>query len=73
MEGCIPEYNSRKKTRNIYLTPEAIRKKDLKNKLWQKYTRSRGNYDRRRYNNVKNELKIFNKEVKTDIRSKYCC
>ena len=47
MEGCIPEYNSKKKTRNIYLTPEALRKKDLKNKLWQKYTRSRGNYDRR--------------------------
>ena len=24
MEGCIPEYNSKKKTRNIYLTPEYI-------------------------------------------------
>ena len=63
MEGCIPEYNSKKKTRNIYLTPEAIRKKDLKNKLWQKYTRSRGNYDRRRYNKVKNELRSLTRKL----------
>ena len=64
MEGCIPEYNSKKKTRNIYLTPEAIRKKDLKNKLWQKYTRSRGDYDRRRYNKVKNELRSLTRKLK---------
>ena len=64
MEGCIPEYNSKKKTRNIYLTPEALREKDLKNKLWQKYTRSRGNYDRRRYNKVKNELRSLTRKLK---------
>ena len=64
MEGCIPEYNSKKKTRNIYLTAKAIRKKDLKNKLWQKYTRSRGNYDRRRYNKVKNELRSLTRKLK---------
>ena len=64
IDGCIPEYNSKKKTRNIYLTPEAIRKKDLKNKLWQKYTRSRANYDRRQYNKVKNELRALTRKLK---------
>ena len=34
MEGCIPYYKSAKKRKNIYLTQEAIRKKNLKNKLW---------------------------------------
>ena len=32
-EGCIPEYRKSTKRKKIYLTPEAIRKKDLKNKL----------------------------------------
>ena len=27
------------------MTPEAIRKKDLKNKLWRRYKRSRCDYD----------------------------
>ena len=48
----------------MYLTPEAIRKKDLKNKLWQKYTRSRGNYDLGRYRKVKNELRSLTRKLK---------
>lgn len=41
MDGCIPNKTNRKLKRNIYLTPEAIRKKDLKNRLWRKYKKSR--------------------------------
>ena len=41
MEGCIPD-KSKRKEKNIYLTPEAIRKKNLKNKLLKRYTRTRG-------------------------------
>ena len=37
-EGCTPKSGSKKKdTRNMYFTNEAVRKKDLKNKLWRKY------------------------------------
>ena len=39
------------------MTPEAIRKKNLKNKLWRRYTRTRSNYDHTRYKRIKNELK----------------
>ena len=34
MEGCIPEYKSGLSKKNIYLTPEAIHKKNLKNIQW---------------------------------------
>ena len=30
MDDCIPDYRRLRKTRNIYPTPEAIRKKNLK-------------------------------------------
>ena len=54
MEGCIPEYKSGSSKKNIYLTPEAIRKKNLKNKIWRRYTRNKSSYDKRRYDTVKN-------------------
>ena len=34
MDGCIPKYKNVKDKNNIYITTEAIRKKDLNNKLW---------------------------------------
>ena len=59
MDGCIPEYHRQRKTKNVYLTatPEAIRKKNLKNKLWRRCIRTRSNYDRTRFITVKNELR----------------
>ena len=50
MDGCIPGYYRKRKTKNIYLTAEAIRKKNLKNKLWRRYIRTRSNRDRTRLN-----------------------
>ena len=41
MDGCSSEYHRQRKTKNLYLTPEAIRKKNLKNKLWRRYIRTR--------------------------------
>ena len=41
LEGCVLDYKSEQKQKNIYLTPEAIRKKNVKNKLWRRYTRTR--------------------------------
>ena len=34
MDGCVPKYNTKRKKKNMYLTTEATRKNDLKNKLW---------------------------------------
>ena len=33
MDGCVPEYKNERKKKNLYLTTEATRKKELKNKL----------------------------------------
>ena len=62
MEGCIPD-KSKWKEKNICLTPEAIRKKNLKNKLWRSYTRTRGNYNRIRFNSVQ----VINQKIKTKV------
>ena len=66
MGGCIPD-KSKRKEKNIYLTPEAIRKKNLKNKLWRRYIRTTGDYDRIRFNSVKNELRSLTIKLKLEF------
>ena len=61
MDGSIPEYENVKNKKNIYMTPEAIRKKNLKNKLWRRYKSSGCKYDRSRYTKVKIELRSLRK------------
>ena len=46
------------------MTPEAIGKKDLKNKLWRRYKRSRCDYDHSRYTNIKNELRSLTRNLR---------
>ena len=60
----LTKANGRRKT---YPTPEAIRKKNLKNKLWRRYTRTRGNYDCIQFNSVKNELRSLTRKLKLVI------
>ena len=71
LEGCVPNYKSYRKVNNIYLTREAVRIKNRKNKLWRKYTKSRSVCDKTQYNRVKNELRSLTrrlrKEFETDL------
>ena len=67
MEGCIPEYKSGSSKKNIYLTPEAIRKKNFKNELWRKYTRNKSSFDKRRYDTVKNELRSLTRKLRLEF------
>ena len=46
------------------MTPEAIRKKDLKNRLWRRYKDSGCDYDRSRYTKVKNELRSLTRKLR---------
>ena len=64
MDGCIPDYYTKRKTKNIYLTAEAIRKKNLKSKLWRRYIRTRSNRNRTRFNTVKNELRSLTRKLR---------
>ena len=63
MEGCIPKFNIGQKN-NLYLNHDAIRKKNLKNKLWRRFTRTQTNYDRKRYTQVKNELRSLTRMLR---------
>ena len=57
LEGCVPNYTSMKTKKNVYLTPEAVRLKNLKNKLWRRYKYSKTEYDHQRFKRVKNDLR----------------
>ena len=70
MEGCIPDYSNTKKGKNIYLTPDALRKKDLKNKLWKRYKKSGSIYDHRRFTQVKNELRALTRKLRFNLEKK---
>ena len=67
MEGCKPEYKSGLSQKTIYLTSEAIRKKNLKSKLWRRYTKNKSSYDKRRYNTVKNELRSLTRKLRLEF------
>ena len=64
MDSCIPRYKNVKNKKNIYMTPEAIRKKDLKNRLWRRYKGSGCDYDRSRCTKVKNELRSLTRKLR---------
>ena len=67
MEGCIPEYQMRSKSKNIYFTNDAIRLKNTKNKLWRRYTRMRTSYNHTRYKSVRNQLRRFTRKLRVDF------
>ena len=46
------------------MTPEAIQKKSLKNKLWRRYKSSGCKYNRSRYTKVKNELRSLTRKLR---------
>ena len=64
MDSCIPRYKNVKSKKNIYMTTKAIRKKDLKNRLWRRYKGSGCDYDRSRYTKVKNELRSLTRKLR---------
>ena len=67
MEGCIPNKMNGKKRKNIYLSADAIRMKDQKNKLWRCYKRSGLNYHLARFRLIKNRLRSLTR----DLRKKF--
>ena len=69
MDGCIPTYNVKKKKRSMYLTAEAIRMKDLKNKLWKRFKVSHSQYDRSRYIRTKNKLRTLTRSLRVQFEA----
>ena len=67
MKGCIPNRVNPKKRKNIYMTNEALRKKDLKNRLWRRYKQTRSGFDYRQYVRSKNSLRRLTRKVRFDF------
>ena len=67
MEGCIPNRLIGKKKKNMYLTTDAIRMKDRKNKLWRCYKRSGLNYHLARFRLLKNRLRSLTRRLRKNF------
>ena len=70
MIGCVPKSGKPKKhSTNLYFTIEAVRKKDLKNKLWKRYRKSRCDYDFNRYKRAKNDLRVLTRRLRESFEA----
>ena len=67
MDGCIPNRKTAKMRKSIYLTNEAMRKKDLKNKLWRRYKKTKSTYDYARYKGAKNSLRTLSRRLREEF------
>lgn len=63
MTGCIPNRKAAKTKKCIYLTNEALRKKDFKNKLWRRYKKNKSSYDYAKYKGAKNSLRALTRRL----------
>ena len=69
MAGCIPEKGKGKVKKNIYLTTEAVKMKDRKNKLWRRYKKTGIQYDHTRFKQVKNQLRSLTRRLKRNFEN----
>ena len=67
MEGCIPNRINRKKQKSLYLTPEALRKKDL---LWRKYKATPSTYTYQNFIRARNDLRALSRKLRRDFENK---
>ena len=59
-----------KRRTNIYLTNEAIRLKNAKNRAWKRYLSTRTNYDRVSYIRLKNTLRNLTRNLRSSFEMK---
>ena len=69
MKGLVPFYGKIKSKTNIYLTLDAIRIKDRKNKLWRRYKKTRHEYDYTCFKRTKNRLRTLTRNLRMQFES----
>ena len=70
MDGCVPDSGrGKKQSNNMYFTMEAVKKKELKNKLWKRYKKTRCDYDHNRYKRAKNDLRVLTRKLREQFES----
>ena len=69
IEGCIPRKSRRSRKKNIYMTRDTLKLKNLKAKLWKRYKSTKTYYDRERYREVKNQLRSTTRHLRKRFES----
>ena len=67
LEQNSPLTTPPKKKKNLYMSPESIRLKNTKTRLWRKYMSSRSQYDREKYIKCKNKLRHTTRILRSDF------
>ena len=62
--------SQKSKKKSVYMTNEALRMKNRKQKLWKKYHTSSNEYDRKKYISAKNGLRKLTRTLRRDFESK---
>ena len=78
MEKYTPLQTTRRQKKNLYMTREANRQKNKKNRLWRKYKSTKSLFDKNNFNRCKNKLrsltrrlrKVFEMNLSTNSKQK---
>ena len=69
MRKHTPVKTPRKRKKNLYMTRDSVRLKNKKLRLWRKYTKTKGLFDRRNYDRCKNELRELTRKLRRDYET----
>ena len=64
-KGCVPNRISPKKKKNLYMTTDALRLKNKKNRLWKRYVQTKSLYDHLAFTQCKNKLRKLTRNLRT--------
>ena len=67
MRKHTPQGNDPVKKKSIYMTNDALRLKNAKNRLWRKYSTTKSRYDHSKYVNCKNKLRSLTRKLRKDF------
>ena len=62
-----PVRTPRRKKKNLYMTQESVRLKNKKLRLWRRYMKTRGAFDRRNYTQCKNSFRALTRRLRRDF------
>ena len=69
VEGNVPQKTSTWKKNNIFMTPESLKLKDKKNKLWKKYKKSKKEEDLSIYKKIRDSLRCKTRSLRENFEN----
>ena len=62
-----PIKTPKRKKKNLYMTKESVRLKNKKLRLWRRYTKTKGTFDRKNYDRCKNNFRALTRKLRRDF------